>query len=163
MDSTILDKINKQINLEAHSAYVYFHMAAYFDHLSLDGCANWLKLQAKEELSHMMKFYDYLISQNQDVAFEIIDKPTKTWDTPLTAFSVALAHEKKVTASIHDILDSAITIKDHRTVQFLQWFVEEQIEEEQEVQNIVDKIKLIRKESTSILLIDRELAKRSTS
>eukprot|EP01047_Picozoa_sp_COSAG01_P013511 COSAG01_NODE_637_length_14621_cov_5040.164234_7_plen_158_part_00 len=153
--------INDQINLEAYSAYVYLAMAAYFDDLSLDGCSSWLKIQAKEELSHMMKFYEYLVSQNQAIVFQSIKKPSKNWETPLTAFSVALGHEQKVTAAIHHIMDLAIKHNDHRTKQFLLWFVEEQIEEEQEVQAIVDKIKLIREESSSILLIDKELKARA--
>ena len=149
-----------QINLEAYSAYVYLAMAAYFDDLSLDGCSSWLKIQAKEELEHMMKFYEYLVSLGKGVVLDAISKPKITWKTPLTTFSVALAHEKKVTAAIHKIMDLAIKHNDHRTQQFLQWFVEEQIEEEQEVQGIVDRIKLIREESSSILWVDKELRKR---
>ena len=160
MEKAIITAINKQINLEAYSAYVYLAMAAYFDELSLDGCSSWLKIQAKEELSHMMKFYEYLVSQNVSVGFSDIKKPTETWKTPLTAFTVALNHEKKVTDAIHRIMDLAIKHKDHRTKQFLLWFVEEQVEEEQEVQAIVDKIKLIRQESASILIIDKELKSR---
>ena len=84
MEKTIINAINKQINLEAYSAYVYLAMAAYVDELSLDGCSSWLKVQAKEELSHMMKFYEYLVSQNMSVTFSDIKKPNETWKTPLT-------------------------------------------------------------------------------
>ena len=161
MNKNILQSITKQINLEIYSSYIYLAMGAYFDQLSLSGCSGWLKIQAKEELNHMMKFYDYLISQNCEIELLTIDKPKRTWETPLTAFSAALNHEKKVTKSIHAIMDLAIKYNDHRTQQFLQWFIEEQIEEEQEVQDIVDKIKLIRKESSSILWVDQELKKRT--
>ena len=161
MNKEILDAIQKQINLEAYSAYVYLAMAAYFDNISLDGCASWMKLQAKEELSHMMKFYDYVVSQNEEVEFQLIKKPVKSWDTPLSAFKTALEHEKKVSAAIHKIMDLSIAHNDHRTRQFLMWFIEEQVEEEQEVQSIIDKIALIREERSSILIIDKALMKRS--
>ena len=155
--------INSQINAELYSSYLYLSMSAWFSDHSLDGCAHWMRAQAQEELVHAMKFYDYLIERGGKVVVSGIDAPPTTWKSPLDVFEYTYSHEQKVTGLIHDLVNQAISEKDHATTTFLNWFVSEQVEEEASADEIVQKLKLIKDSSSGLFMIDRELGTRVSS
>ncbi len=152
--------INKQINAELYSAYLYLSMSAYFESINLAGFANWMKIQAQEELAHAMKFYDYLIERGGRVTLLPIDVPQTTWSSPLSAFKDVYEHEQKVTRLIHNLMDLALTEKDHASVSMLHWFVDEQVEEESSADAIVEKLKLVGEKGRGIFMLDQQLGQR---
>jgi ferritin len=153
--------INQQINAELYSSYLYLAMAAGFKESGLDGFANWMQVQAQEELTHAMKFYSYLNERDGRVELEAIDKPPCKWEKPLAAFQAAYGHEQKVTALINDLVELAQEVKDHATQAFLQWFVNEQVEEEANAKALVDKLKLVGDNPQGLFMIDDQLAART--
>jgi ferritin len=157
---TMADEINKQINAEFYSAYLYFAMAGYFDEKGLPGFASWMKAQAKEELEHGEKFYEYLVERGGKFVPMAIEKPESTWSGPLEAFEQSLAHEQKVTGMIDSLYEAACAEKDNATKVFLQWFISEQVEEEATVTGIIDKLKLSGDKPQALLMLDRELGSR---
>lgn len=156
----MLKAMNSQINAEMYSSYLYLSMEAYFHSLSLDGFARWMRAQVQEELFHAMKFYDFVCERGGRVVLDSINKPDANWKSPLVAFRQILKHEQHVTALINDLVDLAIVEKDHATVNFLQWFVAEQVEEEASAGAIVDKLQLIKEDTSGLFLLDAELGKR---
>lgn len=121
--------LNKQINAELYSSYLYLSMESYFQSISLSGFANWMRCQVQEEIFHGMKFYDFVHERGGKVVLDAIDQPDSQWDSPLAAFEQILRHEQAVTALINDLVELAAAEKDHATKIFLQWFVTEQVEE----------------------------------
>ena len=156
----IQDALNKQINAELYSSYLYLSMSAFFESINLKGCANWMRVQTQEELVHAMKFYDYLIERGGKVILSSIESPPTEWPSPLAIFEQAYQHEQKVTGLINGLVDLAIAEKDHATNNFLQWFVSEQVEEEASADEVVQKIKLMGDARGGIFMLDRELAQR---
>lgn len=156
----MLDALNEQINAEMYSSYLYLSMESYFQSVSLTGFASWMRSQVQEELFHAMKFYDFVCERGGKVSLEAIAKPDSTWKSPLAAFKHILKHEQMVTSLINDLVELAIAEKDHATLNFLQWFVAEQVEEEASVGEIVDKLKLIKADTSGLFLLDAELGKR---
>ena len=152
--------INDQINFEYSSSYLYLAMAGYFETINLKGFANWMRVQAQEELVHSMKFYNFLVDRRGKIELGAIAKPGVEWKSPLDAFEAALGHEEKVTARINNLADLAITEKDHATHSFLKWFVDEQVEEESQVNEILSKMKLGKDSIQAIMMIDHEMAQR---
>jgi len=152
--------LNDQINKELYSSYLYVGMSAYSERKGMPGIANWLGVQAQEELSHVQKFYQYILRQGSSVALESIAKPSFKGETALELFEQVLEHEKLVTASINNLVDIAVKERDHATEVFLQWFVNEQVEEEQNVCGIIDQLKLAGPAGGGLFMIDRELATR---
>ncbi|MEM2726923.1 MAG: ferritin [Archaeoglobaceae archaeon] len=152
--------LNQQLNREIYSGYLYLSMSAYFESLGLKGFANWMKVQWKEELMHAMKFFDYLASRGGKIELFAIEEPPKSWSSPLNAFEFGLEHEKKVTKLIGDLVELAIAEKDHATFNMLQWFVKEQVEEEESFSDIVAKLKLAKDDSRILFLLDAELSQR---
>ncbi len=152
--------LNDQINAELYSSYLYLSMATYFDAKSLGGCANWMKQQAQEELFHAMKMFDFLAERGGRVVLQAIDKPPHEWESPLAVFQHVLEHEQKVTGLINDLVDLAIAEKDHATNIFLQWFVSEQVEEEDTAATLVNRLKLIGDDANGLFMLDTELAQR---
>ncbi len=152
--------INKQINAEMFSAYLYLSMESYFQSISLKGCASWMRIQVQEELFHSMKFYDFVAERGGRVLLDSIDKPDSEWKGPLDAFEHILKHEQLVTSLINDLMELAIAEKDHATQIFLQWFVSEQVEEEASVGEIVDRLRLIGDNKSGLFMVDSELGKR---
>jgi ferritin len=136
-------------------------MNAYFKTLNLDGFANWMYYQAQEELTHGMKFYDFINQRGGQVTLDLIEAPPASWESPLAAFEATLAHEQKVTGLINDLMEVALTERDHATQIFLQWFVSEQVEEEESVGGVLEQLKLMGAAKGGLFMIDRELAKRS--
>ncbi len=157
---TILEALNKQLNAELYSAYLYLSMSAYFESVSLKGFANWMRVQAKEELTHAMRIYDYIVERGGRVKLETIEKPPSEWKSPLDVFEAVYNHEVRVTGMINDLVDLAMKEKDHATYNMLQWFVNEQVEEEASAEEIVQKLKMVGDEGRALFMIDRELAQR---
>lgn len=164
MISKKLEKaINEQINKELFSEYLYISMQAWFAAQNLDGMANWMDAQGKEERFHAMKFFNYLIERGGKVLLKPIEGPATDFKTPLKAFQSALEHEQFVTKSINELMDLAIKENDHASRSFLQWFVDEQVEEEASVDKIVNMLKMVGDHGHGIMMIDRDLAQRSFS
>jgi ferritin len=153
--------LNDQINAELHSSYLYLSMSAYFESLSLEGCAHWMKIQAQEELMHGLKIYDYMVLSGSRILLQPIEGPATAWDTPLAAFEAALKHEQYMTKRCNDLASLAIAEKDHATNNMMQWFVTEQVEEEANVEGIVAKLKMLGKDGPGLFMMDRELASRA--
>jgi ferritin len=156
----IVRALNQQLNRELYSGYLYLSMAAYFESLGLRGFANWMKVQSQEELMHAMKFFDYIARRGGRVELFEIEEPPKSWSSPLNAFEYGLEHERKVTQLISDLVELAIAEKDHSTFSMLQWFVKEQVEEEESFDEIVEKLRMAKDNNMILLMIDRELGER---
>ncbi len=154
------EAMNKQINAELWSSYLYLSMAAYFDSVNLSGSANWMKCQAQEELTHAVKFYNYVVERGGRVKLSAVDNVPTEWDTPLKVFEDTYEHETKVTAMIHNLVDMANQEKDYASIAFLQWFITEQVEEEASADEIVQKLKLAGDRGAGLFMIDRELGAR---
>ncbi len=152
--------LNGQVNAELYSAYLYLSMAAYFESIDLSGFANWMRVQFQEEQFHAMKLYDYIIERDGKVLLQAIDKPPSEWDSPSAVFEATLEHEQKVTGLINDLVYLARSEKDNATEIFLQWFVGEQVEEEDNVGKIVGQLKLIKNSPQSLFMMDKELGQR---
>jgi len=160
MEKEFEREMNKQINEELYSAYLYLAISADFESKGFRGFAGWMKVQAKEELNHAMKFYQHLIERGCKVELAEISAPQKEWKNPLTAFEDALSHEKHITARINKLMEMAKTGKDYPSENFLQWFVDEQVEEEATAEENIFKIKSIGDSQGSMLWFDHELGKR---
>lgn len=160
LKQNLLDALNTQINAELYSSYLYLSMSAYLKDIGLDGFSHWMRIQAQEEMVHGMMIYDYVISRGGRVELASIDRPIFEWDAPLTAAEGALGHEKNVTLMINSLMDLAIKESDHATSQFLDWFVAEQVEEEENAQDLVRQFKLAGKNTSALLMIDKELLAR---
>ncbi len=135
-------------------------MAAYFASINLPGFANWMRVQRLEELTHAMKFYDYLVESGARVELKQIDAPPTEWSSPLEVAEAVLAHERKVTGLIHKLVDIAIEERDHATNAFLQWYVNEQVEEEASADSVVQSLKRIGDSPGGIFMLDREMGQR---
>jgi len=156
----IREALNKQVNWEFYSAYLYLSMAAYFESVNLRGFTNWMRVQTQEELGHAMKMYDYLIERGGRVILASVEAPSSEWKSPLAAFEDAYQHERKVTGLIDGLVGLAISEGDYATNNFLQWFVTEQVEEESSVDEVVQKIKMVVEAPGGLFMLDRELAQR---
>lgn len=152
--------INDQVKWEMYSSYLYLSMSAYCQDLGLSGFANWMRVQAQEEMFHAMKFYDYVLERGGKITLQAIDAPPATWSGPLEVFEKTLEHERHVTARINDLVNVAIDERDHATNIFLQWFVSEQVEEEDSVNDMLNKLRLINGEGQGMLMLDKDLATR---
>lgn len=161
MKEKMLNAINEQINAEQYSAFLYLSMSAYFNDIGLPGFANWMYIQYQEELSHANKLFDYVNERNARVVLKGIDQMPSDFDGVIDVFEKTLTHEKLVTGLINDLVDIAIEERDHATQSFLQWFVDEQVEEESNVQEILDTLRLIDGQGNGIFMLDREMRQRS--
>lgn len=152
--------LNEQVNAEFHSAYVYLSLAAYFESRNLDGFGAWMVAQAAEEVEHAMKFYNYINSRGGRVLLTKVEGPKTEWPSPLEGFATALDHEKMISGRINNLVDLANKENDHASHQFLMWFVSEQVEEEESVGRIVEKLKLVGDSPNGLYMMDRELGAR---
>ncbi len=160
MDKKVIELLNDQINKEFYSAYLYLDIANYFSDIDLDGFANWYTIQAQEERDHAMLFLRYLQSNSIKVTLEAIAKPDKVFEKPIDPLLAGAEHERYVTELIHNIYDAAYSVKDFRTMQFLDWFVKEQGEEEENADKLISKYKLFGDDPKSLYLLDQELGAR---
>lgn len=162
INDVVATALNRQINAELYSSYLYLSMSAYCQAINYDGFAKWMAIQAQEEYSHGMKIYEYLQERGGRVILDAIAKPQTEWESPLEVFEQVYQHEQEVTSLIHQLVDLAIEVKDHATFNFLQWFVEEQVEEEAHADAIVQKLQMVAKSPNGLFMMDRELAKRGS-
>ncbi|MCF7958435.1 MAG: ferritin [Phycisphaerae bacterium] len=153
--------LNGQINAEYYSSYMYLSMAAYFQSIDLPGFANWMRIQVQEEEFHAHKFFDYIIERDGRAALKAIDAPPTNWKSPLEAFEETLAHEQKVTALINDLVYLARDERDNASEIFLQWFVSEQVEEEDSVNTVLGQLRLIKDSPEAMFMLDKELSLRT--
>ena len=160
MDEKMQEALNKQLNAEVYSAYLYLSMSAYFQSVNLSGFANWMRVQWQEELAHGLKFYDYVNERGGRVILQAVEAPPSEWDSALAAFQDTYRHEQKVTGMINKLVDLAVEARDHATNNFLQWFVSEQVEEEASADEVLQKLKLVGDDASGLFMIDRELAQR---
>ncbi|MCX8054115.1 MAG: ferritin [Ignavibacteria bacterium] len=159
----IEDAINQQIVREMYSSNLYLAMSAYFASINLNGFSNWMHVQAEEEMMHALKFFDYLIDRGGKVKIGQIAAPPSEWESPLAAFEDALRHEQLVTGWINELADLAFSEKDHATSSMLQWFIDEQVEEEATAGEIVERLKLIGDSKGALFFLDNELKQRKSA
>ncbi len=160
LSKKIEESLNKQCNAELYSAYLYLSMSAYFQSINLAGFANWMRVQAQEEQMHGMKFYDFVVERGGRVLLKAIEAPPTEWKSPTEVFENVYKHEQKVTGLINDLVNLAISEKDHATNNFLQWFVKEQVEEEASADEVLQKARLVADHPNGIFMLDRELGSR---
>ena len=158
----VQNALNDQFNAELYSSYLYLSMHAYFKSINLDGFANWMYQQAKEELLHAMKFYNFINQRSGRAKTAAVAEPPSDWDSPLAVFEETYSHEQKVTGLINDLVEIANEAHDHATQIFLQWFVTEQIEEEESASGVLEQLKLMQGHAGGLFMIDRELEKRTS-
>jgi len=158
----VQNALNDQFNAELYSSYLYLSMHAYFKSIHLDGFANWMYQQAKEELLHAMKFYNFINQRGGRAKTAAIAEPPSEWDSPLAVFEETLSHEQKVTGLINDLVEIANKAHDHATHIFLQWFVTEQVEEEESAGGVLEQLKLMKGHPGGLFMINRELENRTS-
>ena len=160
LNARVHELLNQQINKEFYSAYLYLDFSNYFKRVGLDGFANWYLIQAQEERDHAMLFYQYLQNESQVVTLKAIDKPDKQFNNHMDVLLAGLEHEKYVTSLIHDIYSAAYDVRDFRAMQFLDWFVKEQGEEETNANDLITKMELFGGDPKSLYMLNQELAAR---
>lgn len=160
LNQTISELLNKQITKELHSAYVYLDISNYYDSHSLIGFSNWFDLQAQEELDHAKLFIAYLRDNGEKITLETIKSPQQSFQDFRKPLDIALQHEKHITQSINEIYEEAHKQNDFRTMQFLNWFVQEQMEEEKNAEELCSRFDLFGKDSKGLYMIDKELGER---
>ena len=160
MDKNVASLLNKQINKEFFSAYLYLSFANYCESRGLSGFSHWYEVQAQEERDHALLIIKYLQNNDQDIVYEAIDKPDNTWKDELAVLKAGLEHEQYITSSINDIYALALDTKDFRTTQFLDWFVKEQGEEETNAIDLIKKAELIGGDRKGLYMMDQELTSR---
>ena len=163
MTERMEEALNKQLNAELYSAYMYLSMTAWFEAMNLDGFASWMKAQALEEVEHAMKFYNFINERGGRVRLMPIEGPPTDWDSPVDVFEAAYKHEQYVTSLINDLVNLALEEKDHATQIFLQWFVTEQVEEEASFSAILEKLRMVGESPGPLFMMDRELGQRQVN
>ena len=163
MNKKIEQAFNDHLNAEFFSSYLYLSMANCFTAKNLDGMASWMRLQAEEERCHAMKFLDFINQRGGRVALQQINQPQLDWAAPLEAFQQAYNHELEISQKIDALVDLATKESDHAAVNFLQWFVSEQVEEEANALAIVDKLKMVGDNMMGVLMMDAQLGQRTAS
>jgi ferritin len=154
------DAMNNQINAEMYSSYLYLSMAAYFESVNLRGMANWMRVQSQEETEHAMKFFEHIIERGGKVVLTAIKAPPTQWASPLAVFEESYKHECLISGLINDLADLAAAEKDHASAVFLQWFVNEQVEEEAAAGEIVQKLRMIGESKNGLFMMDHRLGQR---
>ena len=160
LNAKVSSLINTQINKEFYSAYLYLLFSNFYDEKGLDGYANWYKIQAQEERDHAMLMLEYLRLNSEKITLEAIEKPEKKLEKLTDPLNFGLEHEQYVTSLIHNIYDAAYSVKDFRTMQFLDWFVKEQLEEEKNAEDMITKMELFGNDSKGLYMLDAEYAAR---
>lgn len=161
INKTMQTALNNQIQEELYSSYLYLSMSAYCESKNLKGFAHWLKVQYQEETAHAMKLLDYVQERGGQVQLRAIDAPPVEFGTPVELFEKVLAHEQHITAAINKLYEQALTEKDFAAQIFLQWFINEQVEEEANASDVLERARMIGDKSSGILYLDKELGKRT--
>ena len=160
INKKIEQALNAQINAETYSAYLYWSMSAALEIMNLPGFANWMRVQAQEEMGHAMKFYDHIIERGGTVKLTAIDGPPSEWGNVKSVIEATLEHEQHISGLINDLMDLAIREKDHAAAMFLQWFVTEQVEEEATAMDLLGKLEIAGEAAGGLYILDKELAAR---
>ncbi len=160
LSQAMQDAINEQIKNEFYSAYLYLSMSAYFQEKNLPGFAAWLRVQFQEEQTHALKLYEHVLDRNGHVDLKALPQPPVEWKTDLEAFQFVLEHEQHVTALIHKLYETDLSEKDYAAQTMLQWFINEQVEEEKNATEIVEQLKLVEARASAVLMLDHRLGKR---
>lgn len=161
MNKRVEEVLNDQINREFHSAYLYLSMCAYFEEKNLDGFSNFMRVQYQEEVSHAMKFFDHVIERGGRANLRPIAGVKTDWSDVIEVFEDTLTHERYITKSINGLLDVAYEEKDYATINMLQWYVAEQVEEEANVSSILEQLKMIEGKGAGLFMLDREMKNRT--
>ncbi len=160
LSKTMQDALNEQIREEMYSGYVYLSMSAYFEDANLPGFAHWMRVQAQEELDHAMKFYNFIIERGGRVILDAIKQPPADFGGPTDIFQKALEHEEYISDRIRDLFSLAVEEKDYASYSLLQWFIDEQVEEEESATEILEFLKMIEGKGQGLIMLDRQLAQR---
>lgn len=160
LSKKLQDALNKQINAELYSAYLYLSMRAHFEGTNLLGFAHWMELQRKEEVEHAMKIFEFIYDRGGKVDLAAIQQPAAKYKSPLDVMQQTLEHEKKVTDMIHGLYDLAVKENDYPTQVMLQWFITEQVEEEKQAEQIVERLRMVEGHAAALLFIDKQLGER---
>lgn len=160
MKGAVREAMEAQVGNEFHAAYLYLSMAGSFDAANFPGFSHWMRSQAKEEVGHAMKFFDFLLDRGESVQLPAIDAPQSSFRSPLDAFEQSLAHEKKVTEQINEIYAHAVRESDYPAQVLLNWFVAEQVEEEKSASEIVERLRMAGDDPTALLMLDSEMKNR---
>ena len=160
VNEKLLADLNKQMNAEFESAYIYLSMSAYLESQNMSGMASWMMVQHNEERDHALKFFNFILERNEKPELDSFNKPHSDWESIYEVFKAAYSHEKKITESINNIYGVAMEEKDYSTKVFLDWFITEQVEEENTVSTIVDQLKLIKDSPEGLFFMDKELGAR---
>ena len=163
IDKTMQDAFNQQIQAELYSSYLYLSMAAYYERQNLPGFAHWMRLQAEEERQHAMRFFEHIIERDGRVELLAIEAPPVDFDSPLAVFKAAYEHEQKVTALIHGLFRLSNENADFSSRTMLQWFVDEQVEEEKSALEVVEQLEMVGDHKMGLFMMDRELGQRQAS
>jgi ferritin len=163
ISATMEKALLTQLNHEFYSAYIYLAMSAYCSHLEFNGAASWFKLQYEEEHTHATKIYNYLVEQGVQVVLGELAKPPSEYGKLLDVFNTSLDHEQSMTSRLNELSDQALKEKDHASYNLLQWFVNEQVEEEATLGGIISKLKLVQDDGYGLLMIDNELGERTAA
>ncbi|MBI4219136.1 MAG: ferritin [Chloroflexi bacterium] len=161
ISETMQEAINDQINREFYAAFLYLGMSAQLDAKNLTGMARWMRAQYEEELGHGLKLLDFVTDRGGEVKMKAVQAPPNTYKSPLSCFEAALEHERKVTGDLSKLYEQAWREKDHSAHSLLEWFMEEQVEEEKMVEEIVDKLRLAGDNGAALLMMEAELGKRN--
>ena len=162
LNSQLEKALNNQLNSELYSAHLYLSMAAYFESTNLKGFAHWMRVQCQEEISHAMRIFDHINDRNGRVAVQAIDQPPAEFESVQSVMELTLKHERKITAMIEDLYREAEAQKDYATKVMLDWFIQEQVEEEKSALEIVEQLGHIGDTGTGLLFLDSQLADRSS-
>ena len=160
LDKKIEKALNDQINAEFASAYLYLSMSAYLQNNSLTGFAHWMRMQYEEEQFHALKMYDYLLDRGGQIKLGAVEAPPYRWENIIDVFEEVYKHEQGVTRSINELMSLAIEVQDHATANFLQWFVDEQVEEESTVSDLLAQLNLVGGKGSGLFMLDREASAR---
>lgn len=163
LDDRLQSALNDQIKHELYSAYIYVAMSAYCEEKNLTGFATWLKMQAQEEMEHAMRIYDHILERGGTVKLQAIDQPPSEFGTPLDIMEKSLGHEQFITGKINDLYDLSLEVGDRAAQVMLQWFITEQMEEENTVGEIVERLKMFGQDGASLLMVDTQLGSRTTT
>ena len=163
LSETLEKALNEQINNEYYSAFLYLSMASHFENINMLGMANWMRMQYEEEIMHAMKIFDMIIGMEGQVVLKQVDSPPTNFDSVLSVFEQTLDHERNVTKMINDIYSIARKESNYAVQSALQWFIDEQVEEEKSVLEIVNQLKIIGDETTPLLMLDSKLGSRTDS
>lgn len=160
LSAKMQEALNRQINAEMYSSYLYLSMSAYFENASLKGMAHWMRIQSQEENLHAMKLYDFVNNRDGRVTLTAIEGPKTDWGNATDAFEDAYKHELKITGLINDLMNIAVSEKDHAAHDYLEWFANEQVQEEADAKLIVDQLKMVGGQGLGLFMIDQQLGQR---